>query len=409
MSSEIEKMLTFSPICVLLLLSKLISTETINSSTFESNQRMFLNFSNKRGVDENVPNFRPTGFHDFISSNQGPSYHYDVDTNVVGLSTVRNNEARERSAMQDFYHFHSFNSPGNRMLLPENRLPTEVIDKPRVPTPQYLPKQKQVQQATYKNIINSKENYEAMKQDATEDMYASSDQPHRNSRTSNMNRHSADYFRNWMDSGISTVGKHSTSVMSPMERYAWASTLQNVAEKMDYPIMMEHKGIDLFELITDSLPVVIAVVIPLSLILMSVMPLLAGNLLTKNANLPFVTTTATGKWTGNSSSQFLSPLLDVIGTFTPRTDRTFTHVTNRKFIPINETECIQKVFCEVMKNKGKAPMPLRLALQDFSTFLEYFRLDEFGLKSMLNALEGKECELIECTEEKMFAMEKNMP
>ncbi|GBN05949.1 hypothetical protein AVEN_275334-1 [Araneus ventricosus] len=312
--------------------------------------------------DEITPNFLPSNFHDFISSDAGFNHGYENLPKELTLSPKRN--------------FYTLFSPRNYHA-PKDKLPiagfSSTSQKPGV---HFLSNQypKLQDRLPPLQLLGFKNANGRTKTEPKTDTRTLQNATSRFARFINVNRQGDDSYWNWVHQDDSYNDR-----MTPFEM------MSLMADRMDPP--SKDTG-DMISLWKSHLPVMVAAgVIPLSVMLFAVLPVLIKNHLPIKISNPQPTATTTSTATGsrktiNNSTQFLSPILDAIGTFTPRSE---------------DSDCTMKVFCEIAQRE-KDIWSVKETIQHMTSFIDDSLLDSLGIKSLIKVLDDGDCEKIVCSQ-----------
>ncbi|GFS41606.1 uncharacterized protein NPIL_455511 [Nephila pilipes] len=420
--------------------------QSTSNSISESSERKSNNIGDKKIVpkqpeNEMAPNFVSNEFHGFFSSDQGLSFKYDnSSTESTGQDFIKESPPSSHPR-RDFYNYFASR---NFHLQPEDKLPltvNHISQKPlkahyataaqAYPEPyDRLPSLQQLKFTDYErdrrsdvknddetttfsrrndtnsiwnlldpsNIRGSKnvtldENrtqnndlkrfqhflndvntiHKSFKQEETDVDKIESNRVHNNKSTRsarffNVHRSDEGSMWNWMDQSNS----HDDEI-TPFD------VMSMMVDRMDHP----SRDIEMTSLWKSQVPAMIAAgLIPLSVMLFAVLPIVIKNQYPLKASKPQVTTTVTNSKTMNNSTEFLAPILDAMETITPRNEN---------------SNCVFRTFCEIMK-RDQDTWPLQGTIKQMTSFLDDSLQDSFGLRVLINALKDGRCEDVACSE-----------
>lgn len=160
-------------------------------------------------------------------------------------------------------------------------------------------------------------------------------------------------------------------------------TMMMMMNQMHKPKM----GGFLSKIFQDPLTLVIAALVPLSILLAAVLPTLMNMMM--NGGLPTVTTTATGNTAAGRNLEgieFLSPVFQTISTFGARS--------------FENPDCMQRIFCQVTKGpamNGTDSRSFQKALYSASKFIDSHWLETLGVKTLFDSMKDGDCTKIPCS------------
>lgn len=308
------------------------------------------------------PSFLSSGFHDFVSSDQGPTYSYEITRNNLHGSPnyIRSHHGpQDRLPQNDTYKLNKpyqwyYSNLVHKFLTPEDRLPLE--------RPDVLSNASEVQQ-----IKQEKERNDARK--------------HRKSR----------FIRNYLENRLDSFPPHwessdsSSFDYSTQDYFPLPTSLKNMVDRNDPYMNYVDSDSGLPSLFDDPLAKMVVVLLPVSVFLAAATLPVLTKMMAANGGvkLPFVSTTATGNnfktWEENIT-QF-QPLIGV-GTVSPR----------------GEGECIMRELCEVIKMEESVSLTLQQVIHKVLKYIDDKWLHSSHFKTLVESLKDGTCEKIQCSE-----------
>ncbi|GIY20740.1 uncharacterized protein CDAR_99991 [Caerostris darwini] len=338
------------------------SSNTISKPTSD---RPFINntANSKASEEETFPNFLQNGFHGYISSDESLTNGYGNPPKETSYQDSTKNIQPSKQKFYNFFSKKSYYPPENKLPLitsgyqsfkssAQSNLYPELQD--RLPPLQLL----QFKDSNRRSKIDSKYQNQTMKNESS-----------RFARFLNARQSGEDSMWNWLHQDEES---HHHDGMTPF------NMMSMMMDRMDPP--SKDDG-DLATLLKSHVPVMVAAgVIPLSLMLFAVLPIIIKNHIPQKENKPAVSTTATGNSkTISNSSQFLDPFLDAISS--PRSE---------------DSDCFMKTFCKIAKQE-KDIWPWQDTIDHISAFMDESILDSFGMKPFVEVLKDGKCEEIDCS------------
>ncbi|KAF8787386.1 hypothetical protein HNY73_008989 [Argiope bruennichi] len=314
---------------------------------------------------EMSPNFIQSNFHDFISSDSGFNYDYE--------------DLPKESILSPKQNFYTIFSPRNYHATKDKLPILGLSSTPQKLGAHFMSNQypKLQDRLPPKQLLGFKNANGRTKTGLEAESKTLTNATSRFARYINVNRQGDESNWNWIHQEDSYNDR-----MTPFEM------MSLLVDRMDPP--SKETG-DMTSLWKSHLPVMVAAgVIPLSMMLFAVLPILIKSHLPIKINNPqptaSTTTTATGsRKTINNSTQFLAPILEAIGTFTPRSE---------------DSDCTMKVFCEIARRE-KDIWSVKETIQHMASFVDDSLLDSLGLKSLIKALRDDDCEKLVCSQSKI--------
>lgn len=162
-------------------------------------------------------------------------------------------------------------------------------------------------------------------------------------------------------------------------------TPDKMATMMMMMNQMKPKQSLLSGLFKEPFAILMAAILPLSLILAAVLPTFANMMM--NGGIPTITTTATGgKARGLEDDVFSSPVMKALRTFGARA--------------LDNPGCMQRIFCQVTKGSEDGSSTderaFQKAMHKVSTFVGEEHLKRFGVKDLFESMSDGNCEKIPC-------------
>lgn len=155
---------------------------------------------------------------------------------------------------------------------------------------------------------------------------------------------------------------------------------------MMYMMNQAHKpkfGGFLSRLAQDPAMLLVAIILPFSILLAAVLPTLVNMMM--NGGLPTITTTASGNNGRNlDGAEFLKPVIQTITTLGARS--------------FDDPECMQKIFCQVTRGtpNGTESRSFQKALYSASRLIDSYWLESFGVKTLFDSMKDGDCNKIPC-------------
>ncbi|GFQ82206.1 uncharacterized protein TNCT_328551 [Trichonephila clavata] len=190
----------------------------------------------------------------------------------------------------------------------------------------------------------------------------------RSARLFNVRRNGERSIWNWMDQDDSYDDE-----ITPLDM------MSMMVDRIDLP----SRDNEVMSLWKSHVPAMIAAgLIPLSMVLFAVLPIVIKSHHPTKVNKPQGTTTVTNSKTIGNSTEFLAPILDAMEIMTPRS---------------GGSNCVLRKFCEIMK-KDQNTWPLQETIKQMTSFINDSLNDTFGLKILINALKDGRCGEVACFE-----------
>lgn len=191
---------------------------------------------------------------------------------------------------------------------------------------------------------------------------------------------SARFVKNFADKAkIPPWNRGSGMAYAPQQDlYMYSPSMKDVADRHDYFVDHDTFDKDVPSVLHESLPILLAAFLPLSMMVAAVVPIMIKHKLSGGGDIPLITTTATGNRTLTESNL---QLLASIGKFSPRN---------------LDEDCITRVFCKMVNADELATLALRETISELSTYLDDDFMDTFGLRTVVEILKDGKCEKIKC-------------